>query len=65
MKITIERHGFKQSRKADHSALVVVGAVMALLMLSGCATSNVGGTSDEDHYNNNTGYPAVGGRPMH
>ena len=49
---------------AEYSALVVIGAVMALVLLSGCATANMGGSSDQQ-YQFSTGYPAVGGRPMH
>jgi len=40
------------------AALVALLAVMALVLLSGCAS--VQGNSDPLQYNANTGYPAVG-----
>ena len=46
------------SRKIQ-TALVAVLAVMALFLLSGCAS--VQGNPDPLQYNPNTGYPAVGG----
>ena len=46
------------SRKIQ-TALVAVLAVMALVLLSGCAS--VHGNPDPLQYNANTGYPAVGG----
>ena len=46
------------SRKIQ-TALVAVLAVMALVLLSGCAS--VHGNPDPLQYNRNTGYPAVGG----
>ena len=46
------------SRKIQ-TALVAVLAVMALVLLSGCAS--VHGNPDPLQYNPNTGYPAVGG----
>ena len=41
------------------AALVALLAVMALVLLSGCAS--VHGNPDPLQYNPNTGYPAVGG----
>ena len=46
------------SRKIE-TALVALVAVMALVLLSGCAS--VHGNPDPLQYNPNTGYPAVGG----
>ncbi len=46
------------SRKIQ-TALVALVAVMALVLLSGCAS--VHGNPDPLQYNPNTGYPAVGG----
>ena len=46
------------SRKIQ-AALVALVAVMALVLLSGCAS--VHGNPDPLQYNPNTGYPAVGG----
>ena len=46
------------SRKIQ-TALVALLAVMALVLLSGCAS--VHGNPDPLQYNPNTGYPAVGG----
>ena len=42
------------------TALVALLAVMALVLLSGCASVPVQGNSDPLQYNANTGYPAVG-----
>ena len=47
------------SRKIQ-TALVALVAVMALVLLSGCASVPVQGDSDPWQYNPNTGYPAVG-----
>ncbi len=44
----------------DYSTLVVIGAILALALLSGCASMSLGGASDPEQYNPNTGYPAVG-----
>ncbi len=44
----------------DYSALAAVGAVIALLLLSGCSSAPVAGGSDAWQYNSVTGYPAVG-----
>ncbi len=44
----------------DYSANVAVGALLAVILLSGCASPSVGGGADLYHYNGNTGYPAVG-----
>ena len=46
------------SRKIQ-TALVALVAVMALVLLSGCAS--VRGNPDPLQYSPNTGYPAVGG----
>ncbi len=48
------------SRKIQ-TALVALLAVMALALLSGCASVPVQGNSEALQYNPNTGYPAVGG----
>jgi hypothetical protein len=56
-----------EEQTRDYSTLVVIGAVLALALLSGCAsTSGSGGTGPYD-YNPVTGYPAVGhdGTPWH
>jgi hypothetical protein len=42
------------------AALVTLGAAMALVLLSGCASVPVHGDSDPWKYNPSTGYPAVG-----
>jgi len=39
---------------------IVLGAVAAISLLSGCASARVQGDSDPWKYNPNTGYPAVG-----
>ncbi len=49
----------------DLSGLVVIGAVLALTLLSGCASASRDAAYDEDHYNAVTGYPAVGSTPWH
>ena len=49
----------------DYSALVVIGAILALALLTGCTTVSLGGASDPDQYNPVTGYPAVGGAQWH
>lgn len=51
--------------RPDYSILVVLGAVMALAILSGCASAPVGGSSDPYQYNTATGSPAVGIYPWH
>jgi len=43
------------------AALVALLAVMALVLLSGCASVPAQGNSEALQYNPNTGYPAVGG----
>jgi len=43
------------------AALVALLSVMALVLLSGCASVRVQGKSDPLQYNGETGYPAVGG----
>jgi len=43
------------------AALVALLAVMALVLLSGCASVPVQGNSDPLQYYAETGYPAVGG----
>lgn len=50
----------KASRKIQ-AALVALLAVMALVLLSGCASVPVQGNPDPVQYNPETGYPAVGG----
>ena len=42
------------------AALVALLAVMALVLLSGCASVPAQGNSEALQYNPNTGYPAVG-----
>ncbi len=42
-------------RRPDYSALVTVGAVLALGFLSGCVSVPVGGRADPYHYDANTG----------
>ncbi len=41
-------------------ALFGLGAALALIALSGCASGPFGGTLDSSQYNTATGYPAVG-----
>jgi hypothetical protein len=41
--------------------LMVLGAIMAMALLSGCASAHLQGDSDPWKYNPTTGYPAVGG----
>ena len=41
------------------------GAILSLLLLSGCASVSMGGASDPEQYNPATGYPAVGSIPGH
>lgn len=53
------------TQNRDYSTLVAIGAVLALAILSGCATSSVGGSADPYQYNTETGYPAVGGPLWH
>ena len=43
------------------AGLVALLAIMALVLLSGCASVPVQGNSDPSQYNAETGYPAVGG----
>ena len=43
------------------AALVALFAVMALVLLSGCASVPAQRNSEVLQYNPNTGYPAVGG----
>lgn len=50
-----------KSPSPDCSVLVAIGAVIALMLLSGCSSTPVGGESDAWQYNSVTGYPAVGG----
>jgi len=52
---TEKLNGFRKIQ----AALVALVAVMALVLLSGCAS--VHGNPDPLQYNPNTGYPAVGG----
>ena len=44
-----------------HVPLLALGATVAMLLLGGCASDRVQRDSDPWTYNNNTGYPAVGG----
>jgi hypothetical protein len=41
--------------------LMLLGAIMAIILISGCASARVQGDSDPWKYNANTAYPAVGG----
>ena len=50
----------KGPRKTQ-AALVALLAVMALVLLSGCASVPAQRNSEVLRYNPNTGYPAVGG----
>ena len=63
-KRSVLRGGTENLRRANGSrkiqaALVALLGVMALVLLSGCAS--VHGKPDPLQYNPNTGYPAVGG----
>jgi len=42
------------------AALAALGAALALVLLSGCASVPAHGDSDPWQYNPNNGYPAVG-----
>jgi hypothetical protein len=53
------------SLRPDYSVLVVIGSLMALALLSGCASPQAGGSSDTYQYNTGTGYPAVGSGLWH
>jgi len=53
------------SAALNYSFLVVAGAIMALAILSGCASPPMGGSSDPYQYNTATGYPAVGSELWH
>ena len=48
------------NHKPDYSTLVFIGGIMALMLLSGCASRQAGASLDAYQYNTNTGYPAVG-----
>ena len=51
---------------SGYSALVVLGAVMALALLSGCASVVTDAAAERWEYNLNTGYPVVGaGAALH
>lgn len=72
MKTRKQKLGFVTSKRSlarplppDYSALVVIGALLTLVLLSGCSSTPVGGASDAFEYNPNTGYPAVGSLPWH
>jgi hypothetical protein len=41
--------------------LMLLCAVMAMILLGGCASTSVQGDSDPWKYNPDTGFPAVGG----
>jgi hypothetical protein len=43
---------------------MLMGAVTAMVLLSGCASASVASDSDPWTYTPSTGYPAVGG-PFH
>lgn len=45
--------------------LAALGAILTMLLLSGCVSVTPYGASGPDHYNDTTGYPAVGGDPWH
>ena len=49
-----------RNQKPDYSTLVFIGGIMALILLSGCASRPAGGSVDAYQYNTNTGFPAVG-----
>jgi len=52
--------------KEIRAGIVALGAAMALVLLTGCASVPVQGDSDPWQYNPNTGYPAVGAEfPYH
>ena len=53
------------AEKRDYSALVAIGAILALVLLSGCASTHMGSSSDPYEYNVITGTPAVGTYPWH
>jgi hypothetical protein len=44
---------------------VALGAVMAVIALSGCATADYQANSDPPRYNPVSGYPVVGGTGWH
>ena len=56
---TLEIRPEANSPRKIQAALVALLAVMALVLLSGCAS--VQGNPDPLQYSPNTGYPAVGG----
>ena len=45
--------------------LLALGAILTMLLLSGCVSATPYGASDPNQYNDTTGYPAVGGEPWH
>lgn len=51
------------SPAGNHITLAALGAMLTMLLLSGCVSVTPYGASDPDHYNDATGYPAVGGDP--
>ena len=63
----LEQEGADARRRARRTRdllpprLVALLAVMALVLLSGCASVPAQGNSDALQYNPETGYPAVGG----
>lgn len=50
----------KPNANRPRAPLVVLGAVMLVIVLSGCASTNVE-DYDSLKYNPNTGYPFIGG----
>jgi len=51
----------EQRAKNTQVRLMALGAVMAMALLSGCASPQLKSDSDPLQYNSETGYPAVGG----
>jgi len=52
-----------EQRRTDSTQvrLMALGAVMAMALLSGCASPGLQSDSEQLKYNSDTGYPAVGG----
>jgi len=53
------------SPAGNYATLAALGAILAMLLLSGCASVNPSGGSETDQYNGTTDYPAVGSAPWH
>ena len=51
----------KPHEKRLQTRLMHLGAVMAMILLSGCASTSLHGDSDPWKYNPDSGYPGVGG----